>query len=87
MSGHYDDQGRHICGCGEPTHYAAFSGGREFYCEACDDNGYYPEGDGGPRARLLDQGADGVAVLRAQMDQELARRADPSAQEETGNGS
>ena len=72
---HYDEYGRHICDCGAPTTYQSFSGGREFYCPSCENNGLYPEGDGGPRARLLAQ-PNGAVALRAQMDQELARRRD-----------
>lgn len=84
MSGHYDESGRHICSCGSPTTYQAFSGGREFYCPACEDNGNYPDGEGGPRARLLAEGQDGVALLRAQMDQELARLAEVAPTSRTG---
>lgn len=76
--GRYDEGGRHHCSCGAPTTYQAFSGGAEFYCEACDMVASYPEGEGGPRARLLTQGEDGIALLRAQMDQEIARRKDPA---------
>lgn len=77
--GYYDDDGKHRCSCGVVSHYQSFSGGREFYCDACGMQACYPEGEGGPRARLIAQGPDGIAVLRAQMDQELARR-----KEETG---
>ena len=72
-NGYYRADGKHVCACGALTTYQRFSGGREFYCEACGQQCDYPEGDGGPRARLLNQGPDGVAMLRAQMDQELAR--------------
>lgn len=75
-NGYYAEDGRHVCRCGAHTRYAAMSGGREFYCEGCGNNGFYPDGDGGPRARLLDAGPDGIALLRAQMDQEIARRKD-----------
>ena len=61
--------------CGGPTVYQTFSGGREWYCEACDTTGEYPEGGPGlPRATLL-RTPEGAVALRAQMDQELARRA------------
>lgn len=73
MSGHYAEDGRHICTCGEPTVYQSFSGGREFYCEACDGGGYYPEGEGGPQARLLAT-KDGSYKLRRRMYDEIARR-------------
>jgi hypothetical protein len=72
--GSYDAEGRHVCECGALTRYASMSGGQEFFCEQCGTDGYYPEGVGGPRARLLAQGPEGVALLRAEMDQELARR-------------
>jgi hypothetical protein len=75
-NGYYREDGKHVCRCGVLTRYQILSGGREFFCEACGTNGIYPEGDGGPRARLLDQGPDGIALLRAQMDQEIARRKD-----------
>lgn len=76
--GYYDDEGKHRCSCGALTRYRMFSGGSEFYCESCGMEALYPEGDGGPRARLLTQGPDGIALLRAQMDQEIARRKDES---------
>lgn len=61
--------------CGGPTQYQMFSGGREFYCPACETTGSYPEeGEGLPRATLLRNGEAGLTALRAQMDQELARR-------------
>jgi hypothetical protein len=51
------------------------SGGREFYCPKCGYTGAYPHDfTGGPRARLLTQGPAGVAELRRQMREELARR-------------
>jgi hypothetical protein len=59
--------------CGGPTVYQSFSGGREWYCEACDTTGEYPtDGPGLPRATLL-RTPEGTVALRAQMDQELAR--------------
>jgi hypothetical protein len=62
--------------CGGPTVYQSFSGGREWYCEACDTTGTYPkDGPGLPRATLL-RTPEGTVALRAQMDQELARRAE-----------
>lgn len=68
---------RHRCpNCDAETVYQAFSGGREWYCEACDNNGLYPEhGAGLPRATLLRTEAGRIA-LKAQMDQELARHRD-----------
>lgn len=64
-----------MCG-GTDTVYAAFSGGREMFCPACEDN-YSIPGDSGdaPRAVLLRTPAGRVA-LRAQMDQDLARLRD-----------
>jgi hypothetical protein len=74
QSDHYDEAGRHVCSCGAFTRYQSMSGGTEYFCQACGMEGIYPAGDGGPRARLLNQGPDGIALLRAQMDQEIARR-------------
>lgn len=53
VSDYYDESGKHICSCGKPTTYQILSGGKEFYCKTCGNNGYYPEGEGGPIARLL----------------------------------
>ena len=65
----------HCCpDCGEKTVYQAFSGGREWYCAHCDSNGLYPADETPPRCALL-QTPEGRVALRAQMDQELARRA------------
>jgi hypothetical protein len=65
--------------CGGGTQYQMLSGGREWYCPACDTNGEYPaEGEGLPRATLLRNGEAGLTALRAQMDQELARLRDGS---------
>lgn len=75
-NGCYADDGRHVCHCGAFTEYQIMSGGTEFYCDCCGLDGSYPEGEGGPRARLLNEGPDGIALLRAQMDQEIARRKD-----------
>lgn len=74
-SGYYDEAGKHVCEwCGAHTHYQALSGGREFWCETCQTTGFYPEGEGGPRARLLAQGDAGVAELRRQMEEHLDAR-------------
>jgi predicted RNA-binding Zn-ribbon protein involved in translation (DUF1610 family) len=66
--------------CGTETRYAPLSGGREYYCPKCDDNGIYPdkalEGQPLARATLLRDGEAGATVLRAQMNQEIARRRD-----------
>jgi hypothetical protein len=52
------------CG-GSKTTYALFSGGREYYCEGCDDNFPYEEGTAPRRVQML---ADGrFAELRAEM--------------------
>jgi hypothetical protein len=53
--------------------YQSFSGGREWYCPGCEGGGKYPEGDGGPRARLLSV-PDGAEKLRRIMYEEIARR-------------
>lgn len=68
--GYYDEDGRHRCSCDELTRYQVFSGGLEFYCEHCEVDGTYPEGDGGPRAWLLVRGPDGIAELRQQLGQD-----------------
>ena len=63
-----------FCKCPDAK-YAPFSGGREGHCPDCDDNfslSALPE-DEQPRATLLQTEAGRIA-LRAQMDQELARR-------------
>lgn len=63
--------------CGAGTQYQMLSGGREWYCPGCGADGSYPaEGENLPRATLLRNGEAGVAALRAQMDQELARLTD-----------
>ena len=68
--------------CSGPTQYQMFSGGREWYCPACDTNGEYPaEGENLPRATLLRNGDAGATALRAQMDQELARLRDGGSDE------
>lgn len=72
--GYYDEEGHHIHSCGTKTQYQVFSGGSEYYCPECKTNGIYPKGVGGPRARLLTEGEDGIATLKAQIDQEIARR-------------
>lgn len=66
----------HCCtNCGKETVYQVFSGGKEWYCPHCDMNGEYPEDETPPRLKLL-QTPEGRIALRAQMDQELARRRD-----------
>lgn len=77
MSGHYDEGGRHICPCGAPSTYQMFSGGKEFYCPSCGTQGTYPEGDGGPRARLLTI-EDGALKLRRMVYEEMGRRKETS---------
>lgn len=67
------------CPEGHETVYQAFSGGRSWYCETCDEVGDYdyesiPEGQR-PRAWLLTQ-PGGAAKLRAAMQEELRSRAD-----------
>ena len=67
--------------CGAETQYQTFSGGREFYCPGCGNQGSYPEeGENLPRATLL-RTPEGQIALRAQMDQELARLRDEGADE------
>jgi ribosomal protein L37AE/L43A len=67
---------KHRCpNCENETTYQAFSGGREWYCEHCEETGSYPEGAAPRRAGLLQTEA-GRTALRAEMDQELARRRD-----------
>lgn len=61
--------------CGKKTVYQLFSGGREWYCESCDETGEYPEGETPRRVKLL-QSEAGRSALRAEMAQELARRED-----------
>lgn len=64
----------HTCGgCGgTDTTYAAFSGGREYYCKICDDNFPYEEGTAPRRVQML---ADGkVDELRAEMREHLRDR-------------
>ena len=74
VSGYYDESGSHRCEtCDRPTVYQSFSGGREFYCLHCDYDGLYPDGEGGPRARLLSE-PDGAYKLRRQMYDEIAKR-------------
>lgn len=66
----------HTCaGCGGTnTTYAAFSGGREYYCKTCDDNFPYEAGTAPRRVQML---ADGkVNELRAEMREHLR---DPDA--------
>lgn len=72
MSGYYEEEtGKHICpSCHNYTNYAAMSGGREWRCD-CGMEGVYPEGEGGPRARLLDQGPEGFEQLKRDMLEHL----------------
>lgn len=62
MSG--DD--RHRCpDCGAPTTYQAFSGGREWWCEPCQMDGRYPDGEGPRRVQMLRAGR--IDELKAEM--------------------
>lgn len=55
--------------------YQVFSGGKEWYCPGCEADGSYEEGQAPRRAKLL-QSEEGRTALRAEMDQETARRDD-----------
>lgn len=39
--------------CGHPSTYQAFSGGREWFCTACDASGSYPEAQEKPLKHCL----------------------------------
>jgi hypothetical protein len=59
------------CG-GTNTTYALFSGGREYYCEDCDDNFPYEEGQAPRRVQMI---ADGkFDELREEMREHLAEQ-------------
>lgn len=62
--------------CGAKTTYVMYSGGNEYVCQGPDaHDGIYPaEAKGLPRATLL-RTPEGTATLRAQMYEELTRRA------------
>lgn len=66
--------------CGADTQYQMLSGGREWYCPKCEASGEYEGTENLPRATLL-RTPEGVTALRAQMDQELARRRDSTREE------
>lgn len=56
--------------CGNPdVTYAAFSGGREYWCGTCESNHPYPEAELPPRLKLLRAGRH--AELRELMHREL----------------
>ena len=58
-----------MCGGGN-TVYAAFSGGKEYYCYDCQDNASYEPGEAPRRAQML---ADGrLDELRAEMREHLS---------------
>lgn len=60
--------------CNSETTYRSMSGGREYWCDTCQDAGQYPEeGEGLPRATLL-RTPEGAAELREMMRVELDRR-------------
>ncbi len=64
------------CGGSDIT-YQMFSGGREYYCRACDDRFLY---DSGAAPRRIQMIADGqMADLRKEMRDELARLSAPPA--------
>jgi ribosomal protein L37AE/L43A len=64
----------HACPyCQQPTVYRVFSGGKEWYCEGCDETGFYPDGQAPSRAGLLAT-PEGREVLREDMRAELDRR-------------
>lgn len=67
---------KHRCPtCGNETTYQVFSGGKEWYCKTCDINGEYGADETPRRLKML-QSETGRIALRAEMDQELARRRD-----------
>lgn len=57
-----------VCG-GADVRYAAFSGGREYWCGTCESNHPYPEERLPPRLKLLRDGD--VEELKRQMREEL----------------
>jgi hypothetical protein len=57
--------------CTGPTTYQAMSGGREWFCPACETTGDYPADQTPVRAALL-RTEDGRAELRRQMREHLA---------------
>lgn len=59
--------------CSTETTYAAFSGGREYYCPTCKDNGFYPEDEVTIKANLL-RTPEGIERLRDEINAELERR-------------
>lgn len=63
---------RHRCPhCQHPTTYQSFSGGREWYCDNCKEDGRYEPGeDPLPRAILL-QTTSGRIQLRDEMTHKL----------------
>ncbi len=66
---------RHRCPtCDTETTYAAFSGGREYYCPTCEDNGFYPDDMPNPPRAVLLQTEDGQKLLRMEMEEHLAGR-------------
>lgn len=53
-----------VCGGADVT-YAAFSGGREYWCGICESNHPYPEEQLPPRLKLLREGR--MDELRAEL--------------------
>ena len=62
----------HYCYKGHETVYQLMSGGKEFYCEECDYNGFYPNGGPDSPRKLLAEGK--FDEFRARMLEELERR-------------
>lgn len=74
MSGYFKDN-VHYCTNGHKSKYQIFSGGREFYCPTCGDNGSYPKIEKPLiRAHLLQFGDEGIKQFRKEMNEELEKR-------------
>jgi uncharacterized protein (DUF983 family) len=64
----------HLCpNCETPTQYQAFSGGREWYCSGCGNDGLYAsDAEKPPRVALMGQ-MGGFDELRRQMREHFAK--------------
>lgn len=69
----------YLCPEGHETVYASFSGGKEWYCATCGDNGYYDYEsipvEERPRAWLLTQ-PGGAEQLRAELGLDIGSEVD-----------